>query len=213
VRVKICGITKADQAIAISRLGADTLGFICVPSSPRYLEAEKIAAIAHQLKHHCLKSPQRIGVFANAKFETLVETVLQGKLTGIQCHGNESPTDCRRLREEFPYLELIKAFRVKSSETLTALADYAPWVDGFLFDAYHPQALGGTGQVWDWTLLQSLELEKPWFLAGGLMPENIRTVLQQLQPPGIDLSSGVEKAPGDKDLNRIQQLFTVIGHV
>jgi phosphoribosylanthranilate isomerase len=210
VRVKICGITKADQAIAISRLGADTLGFICVPSSPRYIEPAAIGAIAHQLKHHCLKSPQRMGVFVNTELKTLIETVIQGELTGIQCHGDESPTDCRRLREEFPHLELIKAFRVKGLESLATLADYTPWVDGFLFDAYHPQALGGTGQTWDWTMLKTLELEKPWFLAGGLTPENILSVIQQLQPPGVDLSSGVEKAPGDKDLNRVQQLFMAL---
>jgi phosphoribosylanthranilate isomerase len=133
-----------------------------------------------------------------------------GNLTGLQLHGSESPEFCDAVREALPHLELIKALQVKSPETLASVAVYQTIVDALLLDAYSPHLLGGTGVAWDWTLLQGIEFPVPWLLAGGLTPENIDTAIATLHPPGIDLSSGVERAPGDKDLERVQQLFAKI---
>jgi phosphoribosylanthranilate isomerase len=212
LRVKICGITRADQAGAIAHLGADALGFICVPESPRYIEPTKINHIVTTLP----KLTQRgthlatIGVFANASLEQIIATVDQGKLTGVQLHGQESIEFCRALRLALPQVELIKAFRVQTVETLTQTEAYADRVDTFLLDAFNPHALGGTGETWDWSLVKDFAPQKPWFLAGGLNGENAIAALTQVNPSGIDLSSGVEIAPGNKDLKLVKQLFDTL---
>jgi phosphoribosylanthranilate isomerase len=203
MRIKICGITQLDQGHAIAQLGATMLGFICVPSSPRYVPSEKISNILNNLP----KSIQTIGVFANTSIEQIYQIVLETGLTGVQLHGNESPDFCDRLRQMLPQIELIKALRIKCSATLLQTQDYFNSIDALLLDAYHPQHLGGTGKTLDWNSLQQFSPSCSWFLAGGLTPDNIQEALQQLKPDGIDLSSGVERSPGDKDLEKVKQLF------
>jgi phosphoribosylanthranilate isomerase len=202
MRIKICGITQPDQGKAIASLGATTLGFICVPASPRYVSAKQIRAVVEQLPEKI----ERIGVFANSSAEEICQTVAVAGLTGVQLHGDESPAFCHQLRS-LPNIEIIKALRVRSSEALAQAEIYTSWVDTLLLDAYHPQMLGGTGKTLDWTTLCQFQPECSWLLAGGLTPENILDALNQLQPNGIDLSSGVERAPGDKDLDKVAQLF------
>lgn len=203
MRIKICGITQLDQGYAIAQLGATMLGFICVPSSPRYVPSEKISNILNKLP----KSIQTIGVFANTSIEQIYQIVLETGLTGVQLHGNESPDFCDRLRQMLPQIELIKALRIKCSATLLQTQDYFNSIDALLLDAYHPQHLGGTGKTLDWNSLQQFSPPCSWFLAGGLTPDNIQEALQQLKPDGIDLSSGVERSAGDKDLEKVKQLF------
>jgi len=202
MRVKLCGIRQLDQAQAIAALGFNLLGFICVPASPRYLPPEEIRAILQTLPADL----DSWGVFAGADLKTLAETVTLAGVSGIQLHGAESPEFCRQVKERFPERELIKAFRLRSPEDLAQLSDYAPWVDGFLLDAYHPQQLGGTGETLPWEWLQDFASPRPWFLAGGLTPENIPQALAYLTPNGLDLSSGIERAPGDKDLAKVTAL-------
>jgi phosphoribosylanthranilate isomerase len=206
LRIKICGLKQPSQALAIAALGVDALGFICVPQTPRYLTSAQIGEIAGQLQAagHTVR---RIGVFADADWSNIVATVEQGNLTGVQLHGAESPEFCLKVRASLPNVELIKAFRVRSAETLTQAITYQHCVDTLLLDAYSSQGLGGTGHTWDWTLLKDIRFPIPWLLAGGLTPDNAVEAVQSLTPPGIDLSSGVEYAPGDKDLARVQQLL------
>lgn len=203
MRIKICGITRLDQGQTIASLGATALGFICVPASPRYISPEKIRAIASHLPDRV----DRIGVFANATFENIWETVTTAGLTGVQLHGDESPVFCHHLREAMANCELIKAIRVKTPENLALAATFTPHVDALLLDTYHRQQLGGTGITLDWQTLRNFHPDKPWFLAGGLNPNNIINALSLLHPNGIDLSSGVERSPGDKDLAKVAQLF------
>lgn len=202
MRVKICGITKPEQGQAIACLGATALGFICVKASPRYVTPQQIQAIVAQLT----KPVDRIGVFADATIEEIVQVVSSCNLSAVQLHGNESPQFCQMLRQ-MPEVEIIKALRVKTPECLNQAATYASYVDTLLLDAYHPQLLGGTGKTLDWTTLQQFRPSYPWLLAGGLTPDNILEALQGLQPQGIDLSSGVERSPGDKDLDKVALLF------
>jgi phosphoribosylanthranilate isomerase len=204
MRIKICGITELEQGCAIANLGATALGFICVPASPRYQRPDQIRLISNQLP----ASIARIGVFANSTLEEICQVFFASNLTGIQLHGNESPEFCTQLRRFVPNCEIIKAIRVRSSEALLQASEYINFVDTLLLDAYHPQMLGGTGQTLDWQMLQQFQPAIPWFLAGGLTPDNILEALNQVQPDGIDLSSGVEKSPGDKDLEKVTQLFT-----
>lgn len=214
-QVKICGITTPEQGQAIAHLGADLLGFICVPASPRYVTPANIRAIAQTLPH----STQRIGVFVNATLETIVATVATGDLTGVQLHGEESPEFCDHLRQALAMAQrsdripaatkifLIKAFRLQHPAQVAQTEGYGDRVDAFLLDAYHPTHHGGTGLTLDWQPLQTFAPPVPWFLAGGLTPENVQAAIALAQPHGIDLSSGVEHSPGQKDLQKVAHLF------
>lgn len=209
MRIKICGITQPDQGYAIAQLGVTVLGFICVPSSPRYITSAQIRNILKDLPN----AVQTIGVFANASLEQIHQIVIETGLTGVQLHGHESPDFCDRLRQILPQIELIKAFRIQSQATLLQTQNYFNCIDTLLLDAYHPQQLGGTGHTLDWQSLQQFSPPCSWFLAGGLTPDNIQDALQQLKPDGIDLSSGVERSPGDKDLAKVRQLLKAIERV
>lgn len=203
MRVKICGITKPDQGKAIAQLGATALGFICVPSSPRYITPEKIREIVNTLPINI----DKIGVFVNTTIENICKTFTTSGLTAVQLHGDESPDFCQLLRESLPNNEIIKALRIKTIDDLERADIYSNCVDTLLLDAYHPNQFGGTGKTIDWENLQQFKPKSPWFLAGGLTPDNIKEALSKIHPDGIDLSSGVEYAPGDKNLVKVTQLF------
>ncbi|PHJ63309.1 N-(5'-phosphoribosyl)anthranilate isomerase [Nostoc linckia z18] len=207
MRVKICGITQPEQSIAIASLGATALGFICVPSSPRYVTTSQIQAAVAQLPENI----DKIGVFANASIDAIKQIVIDSGLTGVQLHGDESPEFCDQLRQALSNIEILKAFRIRTPEQLQTTANYTNYVDTLLFDAYHPQQLGGTGKTLDWKMLQQYSSNRPWFLAGGLTTDNIIQALSQVNPSGIDLSSGLERAPGDKDLAKVALLFERLG--
>ncbi|MBW4443988.1 MAG: phosphoribosylanthranilate isomerase [Plectolyngbya sp. WJT66-NPBG17] len=199
LQVKICGITKLDQAIAIQQSGATAIGFICVPKTPRYIEATNIRAITDQL------SIDRVGVFLNASIDTIQETIAIANLNVVQLHGNESPAFCQEVRSL--NVKLIKALRIRSQADLKCSVDYQSQVDVLLLDAYHPEQAGGTGLTIDWTMLKQFRPTCDWWLAGGLTPNNVTNALSLVTPDGIDLSSGLENAPGDKNLERVQSLF------
>ncbi len=210
MRVKICGITQPDQGVAIAHLGTSTLGFICVPSSPRYVSLDQLQAITTALLADPIaRQVGRVGVFADAPLSTIRETVAIGQLTAIQLHGHEDPDFCQQVRQHFPQQEVIKACRVPGDVALikAQITPFLNTIDTLLLDAYHPQQLGGTGKTLDWQRLQTFRPPCPWLLAGGLTPANVRAALQWVQPHGIDLSSGVEVAPGVKDLVKVKQLF------
>ncbi|MEH1930160.1 phosphoribosylanthranilate isomerase [Nostoc sp.] len=203
MRVKICGITQPQQSIAIASLGATALGFICVPTSPRYMTTSQIRAAVAELPANI----DTIGVFANASIPEISQIVVDSGLTGVQLHGDESPDFCYQLHQALPNIEIIKALRIGSLEHLDTAIAYTKYVDALLLDAYHPQQLGGTGKTLDWRMLEQFYPNCPWFLAGGLTADNIVEALNQVSPSGIDLSSGVERSPGDKDLDKVALLF------
>ena len=203
MRVKICGITQPEQGLAIAQLGATALGFICVSRSPRYVKSEQIQAVVQQLPSQV----DCIGVFADASPEEIVNIVTETGLTGVQLHGEETPAYCQQLRQLLPDIELIKAIRVKSPQSLAQTSEYVESVNTLLLDAYDPQLQGGTGHTIDWKTIEQFCPDIPWLLAGGLTPDNVVDALAQLRPDGIDLSSGVERSPGDKDLEKVARLF------
>lgn len=210
LRIKICGITKPEQGRAIAQLGATALGFICAEQSPRYVSPEQIAEIVAALPTDPItEAPivDRVGVFVNATPELIQRTVAIGHLNVVQLHGSESPEFCQQLRQHLPGIELIKALRIRTIVDCTQASRYQSCVDTLLLDAYDPKLAGGTGKTIDWQMLQPFQSESPWFLAGGLTPDNVLAALQQVSPDGIDLSSGVERSPGDKDLDRVTKLF------
>jgi phosphoribosylanthranilate isomerase len=205
MRVKICGITQPGQGRSIAELGATALGFICVRQSPRYVQPEQIRAIVLELPD--VEAIDRVGVFADAPVEEICRIVALAKLNAVQLHGHESPQVCQQLRSALPQVELIKALRVRDLATLQQTAAYQDCVDTLLLDAYHAQLLGGTGQTLNWSSLQQFRPTCPWLLAGGLTPDNVLAALRLVTPNGIDLSSGVEAAPGQKDLRQVERLF------
>ncbi|HIK06589.1 MAG TPA: phosphoribosylanthranilate isomerase [Trichormus sp. M33_DOE_039] len=207
MRVKICGITQPQQSVAIASLGATALGFICVPTSPRYVTIPQIQAAVADLPENI----DKIGVFANASIAEITQIVFSSKLTGVQLHGDETPEFCSQLRQALPQVEIIRAIRIRNFEHLEQAIIYTEYIDTLLLDAYHPQQLGGTGQTLDWQMLQKFRPSCPWLLAGGLTPDNILEALSQVNPDGIDLSSGVEIKPGDKDLEKVALLFQRLG--
>lgn len=206
MRVKICGITKPNQGRSIVELGADALGFMCARSSPRYVTPEQICTIMEQLPQQG-KRVDCVGVFVNASLAEIQQVATVTQLNVIQLHGQESPEFCAQLKSLRPDLEVIKALRIRSVADLTEADRYQGAIDTLLLDAYHPHLDGGTGQTLDWFSLQTFRPQIPWLLAGGLRPNNVQLALTQLQPNGIDLSSGVESAPGDKDLQKVADLF------
>jgi phosphoribosylanthranilate isomerase len=203
MRIKICGITTVEQGLAIAAMGATDLGFICVPSSPRHLKLDRLESIVEQLAGKV----NTVGVFADFSVTTISFVVALTNLNTVQLHGTESIEFCQELRQALPDTEIIKAWRVRSSTDLELIQTYRGVVDSLLLDAYHPDALGGTGQTLDWTELSAFKPSIPWLLAGGLTPDNICNALSQLHPDGIDLSSGVEVSPGDKNLDLVDRLF------
>lgn len=206
MRIKICGICQPDQGYAIAALGIKTLGFICVPSSPRYVTVNQVRQILEKLP----LGVETVGVFADASLETIEQVVLETGFTGIQLHGNESPEFCRAVKQALPNREIIKALRIQSVESLQKAIAYYSVIDTLLLDAYHPQQLGGTGKTLPWNDLKNFQPPCPWLLAGGLNPDNVLTALESLHPDGIDLSSGVERSPGDKDLEKVSQLLKTL---
>jgi phosphoribosylanthranilate isomerase len=209
LRVKICGIMSPEQGMAIARLGANSIGFICVRKSPRYVTPERMAEIISVLPAEV----DRVGVFMDHSIDEIVAIVMRSGLTSVQLHGCESVEFCRELRSQLREkirnfdIELIKAFRIAVAEDLDQTDTYTAVVDWLLLDAYHPTMGGGTGLTLDWKTLQGFTPDRPWLLAGGLNPSNVRSALQTIAPQGIDLSSGVERSPGDKDLEQVAMLF------
>jgi phosphoribosylanthranilate isomerase len=204
MRIKICGITTVEQGKAIAKMGATDLGFICVPSSPRYLNLTKLQPLVAALS----RVANTVGVFADVAVLEIARVVGLTEINTVQLHGQESIEFCQELRVALPNTEIIKAWRVRDLQDLAKIMAYSDIVDCLLLDAYHPDALGGTGQTLDWEKLSAFSPPIPWLLAGGLTPANICTALSQLHPDGIDLSSGVEVFPGNKNLELVDRLFT-----
>ena len=189
VTVKICGITSEVDAQAAVDAGADAIGFMFYEESPRFVTIEQAKTISAALPPHIM----RVGVFVNAD-EAFINRALDECLLNIlQFHGDETPEDCGR----FPIMTL-KAFRVQGPETLEVMESYS--TSGFLLDAYSKDALGGTGETFNWDLaVQAQKFRRPIFLGGGLTPDNVVEAVQKVEPFAVDVSSGVESEPGKKD--------------
>jgi phosphoribosylanthranilate isomerase len=201
--VKICGLTQPQEAEAIASMGVSALGFIAVPQSPRFVPLARLASLTRDLPD----AVERVGVFQDQPVAEIKAWVQTGHLSTVQLHGQESPQFCAQLAEALPEVQQIKVFRPRHPSDLAPISAYSQVVDRILIDAFHPHQGGGTGCTVDQDLLQGISFPLPWVLAGGLKPETIAATLQVLHPDGIDLSSGVEKAPGLKDLARVKMLL------
>lgn len=193
-RVKICGITNLADAQVAVEAGADALGFNFYEKSPRLISMKDAAEISRALPLFTL----RVGVFVNPSEELVQCAIGECGLSLLQFHGDEPPDFCMQFG-----LMSMKAFRVRDAGSLKELPNYR--TDAWLLDAYSPEALGGTGEKFNWDLaVEAQKFGKPVFLAGGLTPENIAGAIGQVKPFGVDVSSGVESAPGKKDHAKIR---------
>ena len=205
VRVKICGMTRAEDALCAAYAGVDALGFIFYAKSPRHIAPEAAAQIIALLP----PLVDAVGVFVNEELSR-VQAVMRGcGLQYAQLHGVESPDYCRELAARTS-CRVFKAIRVGPATTAADVAPYRGAVCGYLLDTYQHEAVGGTGEVFDWSLIDRLGLDRPFLLAGGLGVDNIHAALQQAKPWAVDASSALERAPGIKDHNLICQFMAAV---
>ena len=206
LHLKVCGMREAENIAAVAALRPDYMGFIFVPSSPRCVGAS--------LSADAIATPSRvkkIGVFQDAPLATVVETITRLKLQGAQLHGNEDIQYMRDLRKEIPDTLIFKAVRVHTAEDIARITSTEGLPDLFVLDS----KTGGSGTSFDWTWLAQYKAPVPYLLAGGIGPAELEAVerLANEHPllHGIDVNSHVERAPGVKDTQRIQEIVTRLG--
>lgn len=205
-RVKICGLTRPEDARCCAVAGADAIGLNFYSGSPRFLTLSRAAEICERLPAEVA----RVGVFVNAPPEQILETARQLPLDWIQLHGDEPPETAARLA---PW-PVVRAFRCQAGggdallEQLQLSSQAGACAAAVLVDAYQPGAFGGTGHTVDWSAaagLVSRLAPLPLILAGGLRPENVADAIRAVRPWAVDTASGVESAPGRKDPQRVEQ--------
>ena len=203
VRVKICGITRKEDALAAMKAGVHALGLVFHPESPRFIAP-------YQAKEMIVSLPPLVswvGVFVNQCVEVVLETARQVGLDTIQLHGEESPKACQYCLEKG--FRVVKAIRVASDEDLKAVEKYRGVVSAILLDTRVTGKYGGTGRTFPWKLALQVK-DIPIILAGGLNPENVAQAIAEVHPWGVDVSSGVETTPGIKDPMLIGKLMDSI---
>ena len=199
-RVKICGITRIEDAIAAAQAGADAIGFVFDAKSPRHVHPDQALKIARALPPFITI----VGLFVNAAPDTIEGVLSHVPLDLIQFHGNEKPEQCRRYHR--PY---IKAIHMKPDVDLREMARLYGDATGLLLDTYVADVAGGSGQAFDWNRIPR-DLGKPVILAGGLTPENVAEAVRKVRPFAVDVSSGVEQSKGIKDAKKISDFIDAV---
>jgi len=197
-KIKICGLARENDALRAAELGADFLGFIFVPGTPRHIEPERAAAIASAVRSQ-VGEPKFVGVFRDASSDYIREIASIVGLDLVQLQGNETDDDVTQLD-----IPAVKTFRVRDELPDTHAVPHASWL---LFDTYDERRSGGTGRRFDWSLLAGFDRAKPFFLSGGINPDNVAAAISSVRPDAIDLASGVEAEPGVKDHDKLTRLF------
>lgn len=203
--IKICGLKTPEAVDAALNGGATHIGFIFFPKSPRHLTP----ADAGLLREAAKGRAKVVAVSVDADDETLDEIVRASKPDMLQLHGHETPERVADVKKRYG-LPVIKAFAVREASDFDVIAPYKGIADRFLFDAKPPKGSelpGGNGVSFDWALLDALDADVDYMLSGGLNAGNIAEALQKTHAPGIDVSSGVERAPGEKDVRLIMEFF------
>lgn len=216
VSIKICGITRLEDALMCLDFGVDAIGFIFYPLSPRYITPDKAKDIIVGLNKKGFLSPRNgsifatsrrpaiCGVFVNEDIDEVKRIVRYCDLDFVQLHGSEPP----HYVNQFSPARVIKNFPLRFAEELEVLRDYS--IRAALVDAYHPYLKGGTGEVANWELAREAKKYHPVILSGGLTAQNVRAAVMAVKPDAIDLNSGVEVAPGVKDGEKIREVLKLI---
>lgn len=195
-RVKICGITNLDDARHAAASGADALGFVFYPGSPRFVDPDQARRIIAELP----PLVTAVGLFVNEPPARIREMVEFCGLNTVQLHGDEEPDQCC-----YPPCRVIKALRLRGDMQASQFAAYT--VSALLLDAFVPNTFGGTGHRCDWVQAATVASQHRVILAGGLNPENVAEAVRQVRPYGVDVSSGVEEKPGQKDPEKVARFI------
>lgn len=202
LKIKICGITNYEDAVAAMDMGADLLGFNFYPKSPRYIIPEKATEIINKLPGFI----DTAGVFVNATYDQITEAENTCQLDWIQLHGDEDHEFCQSFLSH--NVKTMKAIRVKNQKDIEKAESF--FTDAILLDAFDPKKYGGTGLTFDWNIIG--HIGKRIFLAGGINPENV-VKAAKLGVYGIDVCSGIEAEPGKKDHKKMKKLFKNLEHL
>lgn len=201
-KVKICGLTDVDNALACAAAGADMIGLVFFKKSPRNVSIEQARAITRALPDHVLA----IGVFVNESYETILNIAEKCKLDGVQLHGTEPPALAEQLSKS--KLKVIKAFFAARQPELSTASVYHPNIDYCLVEYGKGVLPGGNAETWDYGLASGMDTPAPLMLAGGLTPENVSDAIDRATPAAIDASSGVEARPGFKDIEKVKEFIS-----
>ena len=194
--IKICGITNKIDAVNASKLGVDMLGFVFYKDSKRYVSPKEVRQIVNELPN----SIARVGVFVDEEKKRVCDIAEEAGIDTLQFHGNETPWYCADFKGKY---KVIKAFRIKDKKSLKIINDYD--VDFDLLDTYKNGVAGGTGEIFDRSVLKDFEFLRPEILSGGLNPDNVRQAILEILPYGVDVSSGVEESCGKKSLKLMKR--------
>jgi len=200
--VKICGLSTAETLEVALEAGADAVGFVFFPPSPRHLGYDAARALGARVEGRA----EKVALSVDADDATLAAAVEALRPDALQLHGKETPARVAAIKQRFG-LPVMKAIAVEARGDLAAIADYVGVADRLLFDARAPREAtrpGGLGKTFDWTVLQNLDLKIPFMLSGGLDASNVAEALRITRAPAVDVSSGVERAPGEKDPDKIR---------
>lgn len=203
--IKVCGMREAANIREVARLDIDMMGFIFYPGSPRYVTASVPRTAADS-------NLQRVGVFVNAAIEDVLQMAGAYNLDAVQLHGSETAAYCQMLRKRLDAsTSLIKAISVAGAEDVRKYKEYAGVVNLFLFDT-RCKTMGGSGEQFDWTVLEQYDGDVPFLLSGGIGPEDVGRVLEFRHPQcvGVDLNSRFELEPGVKDVERLRTFIRKI---
>ncbi len=216
VKVKICGITNSDDAVSACAYGADLIGFVFIEGTPRGVDKLNVKNIIKDIDVNSSRSGVKVGLFKDENKEKVSDIAVYCGLDCVQLQGEESPEYCRELKamvkdERGRDIEIIKAFKVKDeilSHGMYVPADYLD-ADYFVFDTFNPDISGGTGEIFDWEVLKRevVSLKKPFFVAGGLNPGNVQDAIKVMLPYGVDVSSGIERKKGMKDVELLKEFI------
>ena len=195
IPTKICGITNLDDANVAVENGASAIGFIFYEKSPRTISINN----AKSISKHLPKTIARVGVFVNHEKDLIRLAISEVPLDMIQLHGDETPDFCNQFD-----VPILKALRIKNEASLSVMDQYDVAV--FLLDTFSNDQYGGTGETFDWSVLNR-KFKTPIILSGGLNSENILDAIDAVNPSAVDVNSGVESFPGKKDYNKLKSLF------
>jgi phosphoribosylanthranilate isomerase len=201
-QVKICGLTRPEQARACADLGADAIGLIFYPKSPRFVTMDAARAVCAALP----ASVAKVGVFVDESMDIIIETVRVCGLTAVQLHGRESPQLVKQLAHQF--INVIKALYVEGLPAMDTADDYP--AAAFLIECRKGVLPGGNAMAWDWTAARDFGASRPLILAGGLDPENVGKAIHDAVPDAVDVSSGVEASPGIKDMKKVDAFIRAV---
>jgi phosphoribosylanthranilate isomerase len=202
-KVKICGVTRGEDAELAASSGAWAIGMIFYQDSPRRVDIEQAAEIATAYRRRC----EVVGVFVNAPLDDVLVTLGSVPLTMLQLHGDEGPSYCTEAARRTG-LKVMKAVRAKDLHAVRSLSAYP--TDLHMIDAYVPGTYGGTGERFDWELAAAHPRSPPLVLSGGLDPGNVGEALAVARPFAVDVATGVEESPGRKDPDKVRRFFTAV---